>query len=46
MIFGCPGSQKFKQPEPQIVNCPSCGREEKAVSTGADTLNSVPDTKC
>ena len=27
MIFNCPGSNKFKQPEPQNVNCPSCGKE-------------------
>ena len=25
MIFNCPGSSKFKQPEPQNVDCPSCG---------------------
>ncbi len=27
MIFGCPGSSKFKQPMPEIVKCPSCGEE-------------------
>lgn len=23
----CPGSKKFRQPEPENLNCPSCGRE-------------------
>jgi DNA-directed RNA polymerase subunit RPC12/RpoP len=27
MIFNCPGARKFKQPEPEIVRCPSCGSE-------------------
>lgn len=27
MIFNCPGSSKFKQPEPQNVDCPVCGNE-------------------
>lgn len=27
MIFNCPGAKKFKQPEPEIVKCPSCGNE-------------------
>ena len=27
MIDGCPGSQKFKQPQPEIVKCPFCGEE-------------------
>jgi hypothetical protein len=27
MIFGCPGSSKFKQPAPENVKCPSCGGE-------------------
>ena len=25
MIFNCPGSQKFKQPYPENVNCQHCG---------------------
>lgn len=25
MIDGCPGSQKFKQPQPEEVACPFCG---------------------
>ncbi|MDD5428180.1 MAG: phosphohydrolase [Candidatus Omnitrophica bacterium] len=27
MIFSCPGSARFKQPEPRSVSCPSCGRD-------------------
>lgn len=27
MILGCPGSQKFKHPYPENINCPFC-REE------------------
>ena len=27
MIFKCPGSQKFSQPEPEEINCPSCGEK-------------------
>lgn len=27
MIEGCPGSQKFKQPQPENVICPCCGEE-------------------
>lgn len=27
MIFNCPGSQKFKQPQPEDIKCPHCGRE-------------------
>lgn len=26
-LFNCPGAQKFRQPEPEIIKCPSCGRE-------------------
>lgn len=25
MIDGCPGSQKFKQPQPEETPCPFCG---------------------
>ncbi len=25
MIDGCPGSQKFKQPQPEEIPCPFCG---------------------
>ena len=38
MIFGCPGSQKFKQPEPQIVNCPSCGEEVEIWTDETETV--------
>jgi len=27
MIFNCPGAQKFRQPQPEIIKCPSCGEE-------------------
>ena len=27
MIFNCPGSQKFKQPQPECLKCPFCGEE-------------------
>jgi len=27
MIFNCPGSQKFKQPQPENIKCPFCGGE-------------------
>lgn len=27
MTFACPGSQKFKQPSPDIVKCAFCGSE-------------------
>lgn len=26
-IFKCPGAQKFRQPEPEIIKCPSCTQE-------------------
>ncbi len=26
-LFNCPGSQKFKQPEPKSIKCPTCGQE-------------------
>jgi len=27
MISSCPGSQRFKQPQPENVKCPLCGVE-------------------
>ncbi len=27
MIFNCPGSQKFKQPQPENIKCPFCSAE-------------------
>jgi len=27
MIFKCPGSQKFSQPQPEFRSCPFCGEE-------------------
>lgn len=32
MIFSCPGSQKFKQPQPENIKCPFC-REEAEIWT-------------
>jgi len=26
-MFKCPGSQRFSQPQPEIINCPFCGTE-------------------
>lgn len=27
MIFNCPGSKQFRQPQPEIINCPYCSKE-------------------
>lgn len=27
MIFNCPGSQKFKNPQPENIKCPCCGSQ-------------------
>ena len=27
MIFKCPGSQKFSQPQPEYIKCPHCAQE-------------------
>lgn len=27
MIFECPGSQKFRHPQPENIRCPECGEE-------------------
>ena len=27
MPFECPGSERFKQPKPEYLKCPSCGEE-------------------
>lgn len=27
MLSKCPGSQSFRQPKPEIIECPSCGKE-------------------
>jgi DNA-directed RNA polymerase subunit RPC12/RpoP len=27
MIFECPGSQKFKQPQPETIKCTGCAKE-------------------
>lgn len=27
MIFECPGSQKFKHPQPEVIKCPYCGAD-------------------
>ncbi len=39
MIFGCPGSGKFKQPEPQSIICRSCGEE-------AEVWTDEPEAPC
>src|SRR3989338_2133618 len=26
-MFECPGSQKFRQPQPEYMKCPKCGEE-------------------
>ena len=38
MIFNCPGSSKFKQPEPEIIKCPSCSSE---VEVWTDEIQAV-----
>ena len=38
MIFNCPGSSKFKQPQPQAVDCPSCG---EAVEIWTDETEAI-----
>ncbi len=35
MIFKCPGSQRFSQPEPEIINCSYCGAEVEMFSDEA-----------
>ncbi len=37
MIYNCPGSSKFKQPEPETVKCASCGQEVEIWSDEAET---------
>ena len=27
MIFKCPGAQRFRQPQPEIIDCPFCSEE-------------------
>lgn len=27
MLSNCPGAQRFRQPEPEIIKCPECGEE-------------------
>jgi predicted RNA-binding Zn-ribbon protein involved in translation (DUF1610 family) len=38
MIFSCPGSQKFKQPQPENIKCPSCGSEVEIWTDEAQAL--------
>ncbi len=38
MIFGCPGSQKFKQPQAETIKCASCGDEVEIWSDEAETV--------
>lgn len=37
MIFSCPGSRLFKQPEPQEVRCHSCGEEAEVWTDETET---------
>lgn len=37
MISSCPGSGKFKQPEPQAIKCRFCGRETEIWSDESQT---------
>lgn len=38
MISSCPGSQKFKTPEPENITCPHCG---EAVEIWTDEVEAV-----
>ena len=38
MIYGCPGSQKFRQPQPENVMCPFC---EKEIEIWTDEFRAV-----
>ncbi len=37
MIFNCPGSQKFKHPQPETLRCDSCGAEVEIWTDEAET---------
>src|SRR3989338_7977911 len=37
MPFECPGSEKFKQPKPEYLKCPSCGEEVEIWSDEVQT---------
>jgi len=38
MIFSCPGSGKFKQPEPREARCPLCGEEAEVWTDEAEVV--------
>lgn len=38
MIFECPGSDKFKRPQPETMNCPYCGEELEIWTDEAQTM--------
>ena len=38
MIFSCPGSQKFKQPQPENIKCPFCGEEAEIWTDEFETV--------
>lgn len=40
MIFECPGSQKFKRPQPENIVCPFCGKD---VEIWTDEVEAVCD---
>ena len=37
MPFECPGSERFKQPKPEYLKCPSCGEEVEIWSDEVQT---------
>lgn len=43
MIFNCPGSQKFKQPQPEMIKCPYCGTETEIWTD--ETVTRCPECK-
>ena len=38
MIFSCPGSQKFKQPQPENIKCPFCDEEAEIWTDEFETV--------
>jgi len=41
MSFNCPGSQRFKQPQPEIINCPFCADEIELWTDEAEAVCST-----
>jgi predicted amidophosphoribosyltransferase len=38
MISNCPGSQRFKQPQPENIKCPFCGADVEIWTDEAEAL--------